>query len=229
MAGRRFLIRAEVKLVDNQPRWSSTEKKYKWSVERKAKRLVHALLVLRSIVVCVSRARSGICVPLVKMAVVPVGKNKLKIGSAGRYYSAYLIYDVANSCLAALHAKMPPPVVVTRTNPPSPVHVQNPRKFSSLCFSISRPAGKKNALQPSQSILRSPLPRSFATKEAISRQTVTGEMGEDFSRIFVFYLSRPGKRQIIYYLNNTTWIVLYRYVSRRNTPPISLLSLRTAL
>ncbi|EGI69040.1 hypothetical protein G5I_02208 [Acromyrmex echinatior] len=59
------------------------------------------------------------------MAVAP-GKNKLKMGSAGRYYGAYLIYDVANSCLAALHAKMPPPVVVTRTNPPSPVHVQNP-------------------------------------------------------------------------------------------------------
>lgn len=72
-----------------------------------------------------------------KMAVAP-GKNKLKMGSAGRYYGAYLIYDVANSCLAALHAKMPPPVVVTRTNPPSPVHVQNPRKFSSsfLYFSI---------------------------------------------------------------------------------------------
>lgn len=65
-----------------------------------------------------------------KMSVVP-GKNKLKMGSAGRYYSAYLIYDVANSCLAALHAKMPPPVVVTRTNPLSPAHVQNPRKFSS--------------------------------------------------------------------------------------------------
>lgn len=72
-----------------------------------------------------------------KMAVAP-GKNKLKMGSASRYYGAYLIYDVANSCLAALHAKMPPPVVVTRTNPPSPVHVQNPRKFSSsfLYFSI---------------------------------------------------------------------------------------------
>lgn len=72
-----------------------------------------------------------------KMAVAP-GKNKLKMGSAGRYYGAYLIYDVANSCLAALHAKMPPPVVVTRTNPPSPVHVQNPRKFSSsfLYFSV---------------------------------------------------------------------------------------------
>lgn len=54
------------------------------------------------------------------------------MGSAGRYYGTYLIYDVANSCLAALHAKMPPPVVVTRTNPPSPVHVQNPRKFSSF-------------------------------------------------------------------------------------------------
>lgn len=80
---------------------------------------------------------TGVCVCLccatldAKMAVVP-GKNKLKMGSAGRYYSAYLIYDVANSCLAALHAKMPPPVVVTRTNPPSPMHVQNPRKFSSL-------------------------------------------------------------------------------------------------
>ncbi|KAG7190428.1 hypothetical protein KM043_006534 [Ampulex compressa] len=61
------------------------------------------------------------------MALVP-SKNKLKMGSAGRYYGAYLIYDVANSCLAALHAKMPPSVVVTRTNPPSPVHVQNPRK-----------------------------------------------------------------------------------------------------
>lgn len=72
-----------------------------------------------------------------KMAVAP-SKNKLKMGSAGRYYGAYLIYDVANSCLAALHAKMPPPVVVTRTNPPSPVHVQNPRKFSSsfLYFSV---------------------------------------------------------------------------------------------
>lgn len=70
------------------------------------------------------------------MAVVP-GKNKLKMGSAGRYYSAYLIYDVANSCLAALHAKMPPPVVVTRTNPPSPVHVQNPRKFSSFSVLFS--------------------------------------------------------------------------------------------
>lgn len=106
-------------------------------MERKAKRLVHALLVLRSIVVCVSRARSGICVPLVKMAVVPVGKNKLKIGSAGRYYSAYLIYDVANSCLAALHAKMPPPVVVTRTNPPSPVHVQNPQHYHIFVGDLS--------------------------------------------------------------------------------------------
>lgn len=71
-----------------------------------------------------------------KMAVAP-GKNKLKMGSAGRYYGAYLIYDVANSCLAALHAKMPPPVVVTRTNPPSPVHVQNPRKFSSSFLRFS--------------------------------------------------------------------------------------------
>lgn len=94
------------------------------------------LVLLRLIVVCVRRCG----LDAVKMAVVPVGKNKLKIGSAGRYYSAYLIYDVANSCLAALHAKMPPPVVVTRTNPPSPVHVQNPRKFSSLSlFSIFRP------------------------------------------------------------------------------------------
>ncbi|KYM99058.1 hypothetical protein ALC62_10172 [Cyphomyrmex costatus] len=65
------------------------------------------------------------------MAVAP-GKNKLKMGSAGRYYGAYLIYDVANSCLAALHAKMPPPVVVTRTNPPSPVHVQNPPSTSPM-------------------------------------------------------------------------------------------------
>jgi len=72
-----------------------------------------------------------------KMAVA-TGKNKLKMGSAGRYYGTCLIYDVANSCLAALHAKMPPPVVVTRTNPPSPMHVQNPRKFSSsfLYFSV---------------------------------------------------------------------------------------------
>lgn len=69
------------------------------------------------------------------MAVAP-GKNKLKMGSADRYYGAYLIYDVANSCLATLHAKMPPPpAVVTRTNPPSPVHVQNPRKFSSAFLS----------------------------------------------------------------------------------------------
>ncbi|KOC70491.1 hypothetical protein WH47_00636 [Habropoda laboriosa] len=90
------------------------------------------------------------------MAAVP-GKNKLKMGSASRYYSAYLIYDVANSCLAALHAKMPPPVVVTRTNPPSPVHVQNPRKFSSLCFLFSTavsPGGER------ASVLRSPLLKS---------------------------------------------------------------------
>lgn len=53
------------------------------------------------------------------------------MGSAGRYYGAYLIYDVANSCLATLHAKMPSPLDVTRANPPSPVHVQNPRKFCS--------------------------------------------------------------------------------------------------
>ncbi|KZC12712.1 hypothetical protein WN55_04806 [Dufourea novaeangliae] len=59
------------------------------------------------------------------MAMVP-GKNKLKMGNTGRYYSAYLIYDVANSCLAAVHAKMPPPVVVTRTNPLFSAHVQNP-------------------------------------------------------------------------------------------------------
>ena len=52
-------------------------------------------------------------------------KNKLKMGSAGRYYGTYLIYDVANSYLTALHAKIPP-VAVTQTNPP--VHVQNPRK-----------------------------------------------------------------------------------------------------
>ena len=82
------------------------------------------------------------------MAVVP-GKNKLKMGSAGRYYGAYLIYDVANSCLAALHAKVPPTSAAaasealangfTRTSPPSPVHVQNPRKFyfcSFECYSI---------------------------------------------------------------------------------------------
>lgn len=71
-----------------------------------------------------------------KMAVVP-SKNKLKMGSAGRYYGAYLIYDVANSCLATLHAKMPSPLDVTRANPPSPVHVQNPRKFCSKLFSSS--------------------------------------------------------------------------------------------
>ena len=70
-------------------------------------------------------------------------KNKLKMGSAGRYYGAYLIYDVANSCLASLHAKIPP-VPVTRTSPPSPVHVQNPRKsilyllLSSSLFPSSR-------------------------------------------------------------------------------------------
>lgn len=53
------------------------------------------------------------------------------MGSAGRYYGAYLIYDVANSCLATLHAKMPSSLDVTRANLPSPVHVQNPRKFCS--------------------------------------------------------------------------------------------------
>lgn len=77
-----------------------------------------------------------------KMAGVS-SKNKLKMGNAGRYYGAYLIYDVANSCLASLHAKIPP-VAVTRTSPPSPVHVQNPRKFilyfllSSSLFSFSQ-------------------------------------------------------------------------------------------
>ncbi|KAF7409851.1 hypothetical protein HZH68_004232 [Vespula germanica] len=64
------------------------------------------------------------------MAVVP-SKNKLKMGSAGRYYGAYLIYDVANSCLATLHAKMPSPLDVTRANPPSPVHVQNPHETTT--------------------------------------------------------------------------------------------------
>lgn len=63
----------------------------------------------------------------VKMATV-TGKNKLKMGNGGRYYGAYLIYDMANSYLSALHAKIPA-TGATRTNPPSPVHVQNPRKF----------------------------------------------------------------------------------------------------
>lgn len=145
-------------------------------------------------------ARCALGLDVVKMAVVPVGKNKLKIGSAGRYYSAYLIYDVANSCLAALHAKMPPPVVVTRTNPPSPVHVQNPRKFSSLCFSIFRP-GRKNLASPATRFrfpihFPRPAPRDAAeyrAKEVISREN---------ERTFLSYLD--GK-QIIYYLNNITW------------------------
>lgn len=70
-----------------------------------------------------------------KMATIS-GKNKLKMGSGGRYYGAYLIYDVANSYLSALHAKIPA-TDATRTNPSSPVHVQNPRKFI-LSLSLSR-------------------------------------------------------------------------------------------
>ena len=75
-----------------------------------------------------------------KMAVVPnhSSKNKLKMGNASRYYGSYLVYDAANSCLAALHARIASPVV-TRTNPSSPVRVQNSRKSSSLSlFSIFR-------------------------------------------------------------------------------------------
>lgn len=84
-----------------------------------------------------------------KMAEAP-GKNKLKMGNTGRYYGAYLIYDVANSCLAALHAKVSPtmPALTTatltpksiRSGPPVPVHVQNPRKFDGIIiFLFSRP------------------------------------------------------------------------------------------
>lgn len=107
--------------------------------ERSKLRLVDRPLCANCVFVCVCVC---CCVVLCgtsdgKMAVVPpLGKNKLKMGNAGRYYSAYLIYNAANSCLASLHARMPP-LVVTRTNPPSPMHVQNPRKFSSLSvFSI---------------------------------------------------------------------------------------------
>ncbi|KOX76168.1 hypothetical protein WN51_11908 [Melipona quadrifasciata] len=74
------------------------------------------------------------------MAAVPIhsSKNKLKMGNASRYYGAYLVYDAANSSLAALHARMPSPVVA-QTNPSSPMRVQNSRKFSSLSlFSILR-------------------------------------------------------------------------------------------
>ncbi|XP_047346219.1 nucleolysin TIAR-like isoform X6 [Vespa velutina] len=70
------------------------------------------------------------------MAVVP-SKNKLKMGSAGRYYGAYLIYDVANSCLATLHAKMPSSLDVTRANLPSPVHVQNPQHYHIFVGDLS--------------------------------------------------------------------------------------------
>ena len=71
-----------------------------------------------------------------EMSAVPGNRNKLKMGSAGRYYGAYLIYDVANSCLATVHAKTPTAsgratgvVAPTIVRPLSPVHVQNPREF----------------------------------------------------------------------------------------------------
>ncbi|XP_024940607.1 nucleolysin TIAR isoform X2 [Cephus cinctus] len=71
------------------------------------------------------------------MAVAP-GKNKLKMGSGGRYYGAYLIYDVANSYLAALHGKMPPAVAVTQPSVvPSPVHVQNPQHYHIFVGDLS--------------------------------------------------------------------------------------------
>ena len=71
-----------------------------------------------------------------RMTALP-GRNKLKMGSAGRYYGAYLVYDAANSCLATLHAKMPAAVTRALPRPMSPVHVQNPRKLRDS--SLGRP------------------------------------------------------------------------------------------
>lgn len=64
---------------------------------------------------------------------VPRVKNKLKMSNNGRYYGAYLIYDVANSCFAALHSKEPA-ATIQRPRQPSPVHAQNPRKSFSEHF-----------------------------------------------------------------------------------------------
>ncbi|XP_011505037.1 PREDICTED: nucleolysin TIAR isoform X2 [Ceratosolen solmsi marchali] len=88
------------------------------------------------------------------MSALP-SRHKLKMGSAGRYYGAYLVYDVANSCLAALHAKVPPPppspmtmamttTSVTRavtstatTRPISPIHIQNPQHYHIFVGDLS--------------------------------------------------------------------------------------------
>lgn len=70
------------------------------------------------------------------MSILPVAKNKLKIGSSGRYYGAYLIYDVANSCLAKISqqatSQNAPVLNVKRVavlaQPKSAIQPQNPRK-----------------------------------------------------------------------------------------------------
>lgn len=66
-----------------------------------------------------------------KMDKMALGKSsKLKISNGRRYYGTYLIYDVANSCVAALHAKVPRTIagLTCPTNSPSSQHAQNPRK-----------------------------------------------------------------------------------------------------
>lgn len=81
------------------------------------------------------------------MSISPVAKKKLKIGSSGRYYGAYLIYDVANSCLAKISQQTTSqnaPVlnikrVAVLAQPKSTVQSQNPRKIKKKAFDIKVP------------------------------------------------------------------------------------------
>lgn len=58
-----------------------------------------------------------------------IKKNKLKINNNDKYYGTYLIYDVANSCLAALRAKVPSTQFISHKTSLSPIHIQNSRKY----------------------------------------------------------------------------------------------------
>lgn len=68
-------------------------------------------------------------------AAVSGGRNKLKMGSAGRYYGAYLVYDreSASSWLQS---------ALKLARPTSPLHVQNPRERELTILFIQRSLGR---------------------------------------------------------------------------------------